>query len=271
MIIKNSPPVSAYGILERNVAITAVEETIEEVRNVGYSVLESGLSDHELYQLRVDFQRVREHCIGLFGADRLRSLDEYHTIRAPMIYGDTSFLDLALNSRLMDVVGALIKGKFILNQQNGLINPPNESYNQGVWHRDLPYQHFTSSSPLAINALFCVDDFTYSNGATYVLPASHKSEAFPSVSYVDKNALQIEAKSGSFIILDCMLFHSGGFNSTLVERRAINHVFTIPYFKQQINIPENMRSEGLAQKAKDILGFNYIEPKTVADYFAMRK
>lgn len=271
MIIKNSPPVSAYGILKRDVAITGVEETIEEVRNVGYSVLESGLSDDDLYQLRMDFQRVREHCIELFGVDRLKALDEYHTIRAPMTYGDKSFLNLALNARLMETVDGLIKGKFILNQQNCLINPPNESYNQGAWHRDLPYQHFTSSSPLAINALFCVDDFTLSNGATYVLPASHKSEAFPSATYVDKNAIQIEAKSGSFIILDCMLFHTGGFNSTLVERRAINHVFTIPYFKQQINIPVNMSAASLTERAKDILGFNYIEPRSVADYFAMRK
>ncbi|QVW22178.1 phytanoyl-CoA dioxygenase family protein [Pseudomonas hormoni] len=270
MTTKNNPPQSAYGILERVVTTTHADEVVEQVQNVGYAIFEAGLSEEQLDGLRVSFQKTRELYIDTFGAEFLKKLDEYHTIRAPMFYGDSAFLGLALNRDLMTIVGRLIKGKFILNQQNCLINPPNKDYNQGAWHRDLPYQHFVSSSPLAINALFCIDDFTTSNGATYVLPASHKSEEFPSPSYIKNNAIQISAKAGSFIILDCMTFHSGGFNSTPIERRAINHVFTIPYFKQQINIPANLNPENLDDIEKQILGFNYTEPKSVTDYFSTR-
>jgi ectoine hydroxylase-related dioxygenase (phytanoyl-CoA dioxygenase family) len=124
--------------------------------------------------------------------------------------------------------------------------------------------------PIAINALFCVDDFTFENGATFVLPASHKCEAFPSENYVKKNALQIEAKAGSFIVLDCMVFHTGGFNKTNLERRAVNHLYNIPYFKQQINIPMNMTSTKLSAEAIDILGFNYVEPSSISDYLSKR-
>jgi hypothetical protein len=35
---------------------------------------------------------------------------------------------------------AVIQGTFILNQQNGIINPAKEADNQAAWHRDLPYQ-----------------------------------------------------------------------------------------------------------------------------------
>ena len=165
----------------------------------------------------------------------------------------------------------LIHGKFILNQQNGIINPPRADYNQGAWHRDFPYQHFVSSRPLAINALFCVDDFTIENGATYVLPASHKSGPFASKTFVERHAVQVVAKAGSFILLDCMLFHAGGFNQSSRPRRAVNHVYNIPYFKQQINIPLNLGAAGLSSQAKEVFGFTFQEPGSVADYLAQRK
>ncbi|MFX5510311.1 hypothetical protein ABTD49_20870, partial [Acinetobacter baumannii] len=82
----------------------------------------------------------------------------YQTIRAPLVHGSAVFRRLATNPVLMEVLQKLIVGKFILNQQNGVINPPGATYNQGAWHRDLPYQHYVSSTPLAVNALFCVDD-----------------------------------------------------------------------------------------------------------------
>ncbi len=145
-----------------------------------------------------------------YGETNLKSVNEFNTVRSLLTHGGDLFLRLALNENLLSIIKKLIPGKFILNQQNGVINPARETYNQSAWHRDLPYQHFVSTKPLAINALFCVDDFTYENGATFVLPASHKSEAFPSLNYVQRNAIQIEAKSGWFILLDCMIFHAGG-------------------------------------------------------------
>src|SRR3546814_5583379 len=61
-----------------------------------------------------------------------------------------------------------------------IVNPAeHQSYGQGLFHRDLPHQHFVSSRPLAINALFCIDAFLEANGATLVVPArseEHTSE-----------------------------------------------------------------------------------------------
>ncbi len=165
----------------------------------------------------------------------------------------------------------MIKGKFYLNQQNGVINPPCKRYNQDMFHRDLPYQHFVSSSPLAINALYCVDDFTELNGATIVIPASHKSEKFPS-DIVDNHSIVVEAPAGSFIVLDCMLFHKGGFNTTQKPRRAINHVYTIPYLKQQINIPNTLGSAyEINDYQREILGYKYQIPLNIDDYLKSRE
>jgi len=267
----NNVPSASYGILQQNLSDSATEVTAEQVRNLGYAILDSGYTEHELQSISEEFDRTHKNYVKMYGETKLRSINELNTIRSPLAHGGDAFLKLALNENLFSVLKKLILGKFILNQQNGIINPPQETYNQGAWHRDLPYQHFVSTKPLAINALFCVDDFTLENGATFVLPASHKSEAFPSANYVQRNGIQIEAKAGSFILLDCMVFHAGGFNKTQSVRRAVNHIFNIPYFKQQINIPINMKGINLSVEEKDILGFNQAEPISVTDYLATRK
>ena len=270
MMIKNSIPQLNYGILQQNLSSNIFDEAVEQVRNIGFAVIDSGYSASELLQFSEEFNATRKNYIEMYGEIELKNIDEYNTIRSPLTHGSEVFLKLALNANLMTVLKKLIQGKFVLNQQNGIINPPKETYNQAAWHRDLPYQHFVSTKPLAINALFCVDDFTCENGATFVIPASHKTENFPSENYIKKNALQVQTKAGSFILLDCMMFHAGGFNNTNLERRAVNHVYNIPYFKQQINIPNNMKGANLSEEVRDILGFNYIEPTSTANYLSTR-
>jgi len=261
-------PVKSYGVLFRDKHGTEFDEIAEQVKRIGFAILDSGYSVKELNQLSEAFNLTRTNYVKAYGELRLRSANEFYTIRAPLIHGDPAFVQLATNQNLLTVLGKLIDGKFILNQQNGVINPAGEDYNQGAWHRDLPYQHFVSNSPLAINALFCVDDFTLENGSTYVLPASHKTANYPSESYIRRNSLQLEAKSGQYILLDCMTFHSGGFNRTGEDRRAVNHVYTIPYFKQQIRLPELLKQVNIEPHLKELFGFNFQEPTSIENYLA---
>jgi ectoine hydroxylase-related dioxygenase (phytanoyl-CoA dioxygenase family) len=265
------PPKASYGILQQTVCNTSEEQVIEQLKTVGYAVLDSGFTEEELTHFSKAFHETRSHYVEVHGAANLREINEYNTIRGPIAYNRDLFLTLASSPSLLRVIGSLIHGKFILNQQSGIINPPLQEYNQGAWHRDLPYQHFTSSYPIALNALFCIDPFTRENGATFVLPASHKSEPFPSQSYIERNAIQIEAKAGSYIILDCMLFHAGGFNQTKAERRAVNHVYTIPFIKQQIDLSAITKDYNLPDEAKALLGYPFTEPRSIDEYLATRR
>ncbi|MCM0034288.1 MAG: phytanoyl-CoA dioxygenase family protein [Burkholderiaceae bacterium] len=262
----NPVPAESYGVLVQDSPASDLDEVAEQVRRIGYAILDSGYSTDYLSQLSEAFNRIRMAYVQNYGEARLRKANELYTIRAPLVQGDNAFVRLATNQNLLSVLGKLIKGKFILNQQNGVINPPDQTYNQGAWHRDLPYQHYVSNTPLAVNALFCVDDFTIENGSTFVLPATHREVNYPSDSYIQRNALQIEAKAGQYILLDCMLFHSGGFNRTDNERRAVNHVYTIPYFKQQIKLPDLLLQVDLDQAQKELFGFNFQEPTSIDHY-----
>jgi len=260
-----------YGILEQNRPNDDIATAAEEITCLGYSVIGSGYSAGEIKDFKRLFDETHRKYLGLYGEGALKEIDEHNGIRLPLAL-DPRFIDLAANARVMRLVETLIRNKFILNQQNGVINPANAAkYNQGAWHRDLPYQHFVSSRPLAINALYCVDDFTPHNGATFVVPASHQQEAFPSADFIDKHAVQISAPAGSFIVLDCMAYHRGGENRTPAARRGVNHVYTSAFIRQQIDIPAVLGPDPARPELSEFLGYRYRLPRTVSEFLAMRR
>ena len=269
-ILHNSPPQRAYGILDQDAWELPLDLAADQIRRLGYAIVDSGFSAQEIHQIAHAFDETRSQYVEKWGEAYLESLKEHHSIRLPMALSPATFRTLAFNETVVSLVRKLIRGQFILTQQNGVINPPGEGYSQGLWHRDLPYQHFRSTTPLAVNALYCVDDFTHLNGSTWVLPASHKSDAFPSAGYIEQNAIQVTAKAGQYIVLDCMLYHAGGENTSAFERRAVNHVYSIPFFSQQIRIPGNVAEEGLTCDQRKLLGFEFSTPQSVEEFLFSR-
>lgn len=263
--------VNYYGVLEQHdINDDVVLQAAEEISNLGYSVIDSGYPINQVEEIARIFDIVHSRYVDKYGRCFLKKIDEFNGVRLPLAF-DPVFLDMALNPIITSLVKLLVRSEFYLNQQNAIINPPRKPYNQDAFHRDLPYQHFVSSRPLAINALFCVDNFTKLNGATTVIPCSHKSEKFPSNTFIENHALSIEAPAGSFIVLDCMVFHKGGFNNTERPRRAVNHVYTIPHLKQQINIANVLDfSSDLSDYEREILGCKYQASTSIDDYLKSR-
>ncbi|HEV7407068.1 MAG TPA: phytanoyl-CoA dioxygenase family protein [Bradyrhizobium sp.] len=262
--------VPRYGVHTQIHSETAVDQAVEAIRLVGFAVVNGGYSADELQKFASAFDRTIASTQARYGGrDALAKIDEHNTIRAPLA-SDRLFLDLALNANVLAICRRMVGGYVILNQQNGIVNPPNaQHYNQAAFHRDLPYQHFVSSRPLAINALFCLDPFTMDNGATRVVPASHKDEAFPSDATVNALQVAVTAEAGCFIMLDAMLFHSGGVNRTGTARRAVNHLYSIPLIRQQIDLPGFLGADYVSDPdTRRLLGYEVRTPPDVAAFYA---
>ncbi|XOV79186.1 MAG: phytanoyl-CoA dioxygenase family protein [Aestuariibacter sp.] len=253
--MENNIPSDSYGVLEHSQAKSSIEIQEERIRRIGYSVVSSGYDNDKVAQIRDKFEQLHQQYQRKFSAEYLAQIGEKNLLRAPLSMGGKLFIELACNPNVVNLVENLIPGKYLLNAQNGAVNEPNTIFSQGRWHRDLPYMHYTSSSPLAVNAIYCVDDFTLDNGATFVLPGSHKFVDFPSPDFVKNNALQVQAKAGDFIVLDSMVFHASGHNGSGQVRRAINHLYSLPVFKQQIDLSQIISPVKLSSKELQLLGF----------------
>jgi Phytanoyl-CoA dioxygenase (PhyH) len=228
---------AAYGIGEREQDGDVLAFHADRIRTIGYSVLDSGFSRQDIDRLSGSLDAILSRQVQEFGGlDRLLSIGDASTARCPLVYDDV-FLELVRHPTLLRLCRRLLGEYVQLMQQNGIVNQPDERHAQGVYHRDLPYQHFVSSRPLALSAVFCIDPFRAETGATTVLPASHLSERFPSDEVAASLETPIEAPSGAFIVFDSMLFHRAGSNRSGRPRRAVNQVFTVPIIAQQISLP----------------------------------
>jgi ectoine hydroxylase-related dioxygenase (phytanoyl-CoA dioxygenase family) len=215
----------------------------EEIRNLGYTVVQSGFSTEELQTIRQkidDIYQVQLREIG--GEAALQRINDANIARCLVGYDDY-FLRLAAHPSIMGVAEKLLGEKFILMSQNAIINRPGDEHYQVTWHRDLNYQHFVSSRPLGLSALYCVDDFNDETGGTWLIPASHKSEKFPSSEYVRRHERLMSAPTGSILLFDAMIYHRSGINRGNEPRRAVNHIYTLPLIKQQISIPDMLQGK----------------------------
>lgn len=244
-----------YGRLEQTKVEDDVSRHVEEIAMRGFTVMPALFSPAELAAWRQKIDNLYERQENEFGRDSLAAIHELDVCRAPILY-DFDFVGMASHPRILAVVRQFLGEWFILNVQNAIINRPGTAHHQSAWHRDLPYQNYVISKPLAITALFAIDDFSEETGGTHVLPFTHKSEVLPSNSYIDSNRVVASASAGSAIIFDSMLFHRAGPNRSQVIRRGVNHVYTTPIIKQNYDFPRALgRQEDLDPFIARLLGY----------------
>jgi ectoine hydroxylase-related dioxygenase (phytanoyl-CoA dioxygenase family) len=232
-----------HGVREFHSNTSDDDFCAEEIRNLGYTVIESGLSDPQLQSIREKMDSIyKQQLAEIGGEEKLEKIKDANVGRCLLGYDDY-FVELAAHPRIISITTKLLGEYFILMSQNAIVNSPSDEHYQVTWHRDLNYQHFVSSRPLAVSALYAIDEFSEASGATHLLPASHKSEQFPSNEYVGRHETTVSAPAGSIILFDAMVFHRTGVNSSGQPRRAVNHIYTLPLIRQQISFPRMLRGK----------------------------
>ena len=99
----------------------------------------------------------------------------------------------------------------------------------GFWPLSRPHQ------PFVVNAVIAVDEFTAENGATILVPGSHKWHDQQVRQPPDVETIQVEMKPGTMLIWTGALWHGGGANNTGETRLAIDINFNLSFLRQQEN------------------------------------
>lgn len=97
-----------------------------------------------------------------------------------------------------------------------------------------------------LNSMWLLDDFTDENGATRVVPGSHKSGRAPSDDLSDTtldhpDQILMTAPAGSVIIFNAHVWHGGTLNRTENRRRGMTMSFCRRDEPQQLNQREYIR------------------------------
>ncbi|MCZ6512867.1 MAG: phytanoyl-CoA dioxygenase family protein [Nitrospinae bacterium] len=255
-----------YGKIRQTVIGDQIDRCAEEVRLLGFSVLEGIIPKNELENFRNQIDKVYRIQEEEFGRDDMAEISELNVARALLVY-DEYFLKMIVHETIQKIVKLFLGDYFIINLQNAIISLPNEPHHQSSWHRDLPYQNFVISQPIAINAFYCIDDFSSETGGTELIPYTHKMETLPSDDFIGRHKVALNCPAGSVVIFDSMLLHRAGFNSSRNIRRGVNHIFSVPIMKQQYDFPAMLKGKFSEDPFLNrLLGYDCQTPLSVVEW-----
>jgi len=251
---------SFFAVKEFNEVSTQNEIHLEELQLAGYTIVENVLDEEELNEMRLKLDTIYEQQVDELGNEYLlEKINDSNFARCLLAYDEVFLTKIAANKRVLRIIKQVLGDCFTLMLQNGILNKPSQQkiQNACAYHRDLNYQHFTSSRPLSVSALFCIDDFSEETGGTCILPYTHKIEKCPSPHFIEKNEKVVTAKAGSVLIFDSMMYHRAGRNTSKNVRRAINNMYVLPFLKQQISFPSILKGKYADNKFyKQLLGYD---------------
>lgn len=117
---------------------------------------------------------------------------------------------------------------------------------------------------LVMNVICVLESFTLANGATRVVPASHKLQQYPEENVTYNGEIQITAPAGSAIIFNAGLWHGSGANIDGSSRWALVLGYARWFVKPSFDFLRNTPHEifhGMTDVQKRLLGFDLVPPK----------
>lgn len=204
----------------------------DRIRTDGYTVLERVVAPQLVEDLKQAVLRIeREHDLGLAKT----SFEGFKTLRINnLLTYDDVFWEVPLHAAVLPVVEAVLDKECLLSSFCSLVLGPGQEA-QPI-HEDtqlipLPRPHI----PITINAIWAVTDFTATNGATRIVPGSHKYDHAPEYGREYETALAT-MPAGSVMLFDSALWHGGGANDSDARRFAFSCAYCWGWMRQQENL-----------------------------------
>ncbi|MGR6738605.1 phytanoyl-CoA dioxygenase family protein [Pseudomonas chlororaphis] len=201
----------------------------EQLHRQGYVLLRRAIPAEWLDDLRAAFDA------GVLSSNQWpvpRGMDWRHSL----LDADSKVQAVCRLPQVLAVVGELIGERFFLSQVEG--REPLAGGGHQQLHRDLSAQR---PGDIA-NALAFFDDYGPENGATRIVPGSHRPDpAAPPFDFSDESrSVQLSGAAGDILVFDVDLLHAGSLNASGARRRSL----LISYFSESL-YPSHLETLGL--------------------------
>ena len=191
----------------------------DQLDNMGYCVIRNQITDVWILKFKAILPDIfnSHHNIQLENNSDIKAKGlAFHVILSHSIF--IEFLNELLNTGFIKSLKDVFfkNGDVILNSFSALNNIPNQATFASKAHRDIRF--YTSDIPIMLNMLVMLDDFTEENGATLLLPNSHKYEEKPTDEYFNNNAIKVTGESGDVLLFNSNIWHAAGLNKSKKDR-----------------------------------------------------
>jgi ectoine hydroxylase-related dioxygenase (phytanoyl-CoA dioxygenase family) len=144
--------------------------------------------------------------------------------------------ELLMNSLVLGVTKHLLKRatSFQVNATQAITIGPGEPAQ--VIHRDqwaFDMYPFAKNYQVIVNTIWAVTDFTEQNGATRVVPGSHRFE--DKLRFTEADTEPVEMSKGSVFVYPGTTYHGGGANRSEADRIGIALSYSVSWLRQEEN------------------------------------
>jgi ectoine hydroxylase-related dioxygenase (phytanoyl-CoA dioxygenase family) len=232
-----------------------VEDIVARLERDGYATVPGAIGADQVRQARTELEAILEDTP--YGRD---DFEGRRTKRVYALFAKTRALDpLALHPTVLGVLDRVL-GHYQLSAPAGIAIGPGETA-QPLHPDDAIYPVPRPHAELVVNVMWPLEDFTEANGATRIVPGSHRwTDQQPGP---DTSTVAIEMPAATALLYLGSIWHGGGSNHTDRTRIGVvlhyaaawlrpveNHVLAVP--------PERARS--LPSRLQELLGYNVAPP-----------
>jgi ectoine hydroxylase-related dioxygenase (phytanoyl-CoA dioxygenase family) len=211
----------------------------------GFTVFENVIPDGWMVELREAFERTHER-EGLEAGKEVAQMEGVRRL-ADLVNKDEAFDLVYLQPFLLSAVCYIIQQPFKLHSLNGHDpvqgNPPQALHPDWGGERDAAH---------VVNSMWMLDDFTVENGATRIVPGSHRdprkvNEVHPDGLAPYPGEVRLIGKAGSVGVFNGNAWHGSSTSLNGRLRRTLHCAFIARQHPQQTDQRRHLRDETAAR------------------------
>jgi ectoine hydroxylase-related dioxygenase (phytanoyl-CoA dioxygenase family) len=210
---------------------TALAEHLARIERDGYTIVEGVLAVERAAEVAVEVERL-EAALAIAPAQNPFEGMNTKRIYNLLVHGPL-FEAIAENGTVLPLVERVLDKGCLVSSLSSIAILPGEAA-QPVHADDqlipLPKPHV----PLVCNTMWAITDFTADNGATRLMPGTHRADASPELGR-EYETVPAEMRAGSVLVYHGSLWHGGGPNRTGARRVGVAMNYCAGWVRQQEN------------------------------------
>lgn len=233
----------------------ALDAHVARIADRGYTVVEDAIEPDLLDALTESLERLERDLDTRPGAN---AFEGYRTRRVyNLLAHDPVWQRVPVHEHVLGIVERVLDPGCLVSSLSSIRIQPEETAQ--VIHADdqlipVPRPH----PPLVCNSMWALTDFTDANGATRLVPGSHRADHAPDF-VTEYETIPAEMARGSVLVWDGALWHGGGANRTTEDRIGIAMNYCAGYIRQQENqqlgIPRDLAAT-FAPRLRRLVGYS---------------
>ena len=222
----------------------ASAQQLQDIQEHGYTVIPHFLCRGQLEQVNALYDSMLGSHSGRNNFEGNRTERIYTLVARHRI-----FQDIVEDPRILALCDALLMPNYLLTASQAIVISPGET--PQPWHTDDSFYPIPRPRPMvSLSTIVAVEAFTLDNGATQVIPGSHRwsdqqiagdyhsgdTETDPEFAQrLEGMSVPVLMPAGACMVFAGTLLHRGGGNTGSATRRAFSNQYCQPWARTQEN------------------------------------